>query len=146
MSFLRKMFGGGSQEFQLPWIPEEQWPGYIASLLEHEIAKCGIHALANAAVYVDKRNNSVGLCREDDGSAPDFSDDPIISVFCRVGDAPFFTDAKKLIESLQPGSNHPTPSAMVVDKLAWSIVGLLEKKRRHGMWAPRLNRPNGRRS
>ena len=131
MSFLSKLFGGGSQPFQLPQISEEQWPGYIASLLEHEIAKCGLPALANAAVYVDKRNNSIGLCREDDGSPPDLSDDPIIAGYCYVRDAPLFSEAKTLMASLPPGFDHPVPRAMVVDKLAWSIVSVLEKKLGH---------------
>ncbi len=128
MSFLRKLFGGGTQEFQLPQISEDQWPGYISSLLEHEIAKSGFAALAHAAVYVDKRNNSVGLCREDDGRPLDLSDDPIISAYCHVGDAPFSRKAKALIESLPPGLNHPVPRMQVVDQLAWSIVRLLEKR------------------
>jgi hypothetical protein len=131
MKFLKKLFGRATEEFELPQISEARWPGYIASLLEHEIANAGVAALANAAVYVDKRNNSVGLCREEDGSAPNLGDDPIIRAYCHVREAPFFPKAKALVESLPPELSHSVPRKQVVDQLAWSIVGVLEKRLAH---------------
>jgi hypothetical protein len=133
MSFFSRLFEGfgrtPSQDYKLPQISKTEWPGYTASLLEHHIANAGFTALPNTAVFVDKRNNGIGLCTEADGSPPDLSGDPAVAAYCLVGDAPFFPKAKTLIEGLlDSGFNHPVPRTQVVDQLAWSVVSVLEQK------------------